>query len=268
MLNSSQRAKITNAFILTAGQGTRLRPYTDTLPKPLVPVRHKAILGQAIDKLIDFGINHITFNLHYLGDRIENYLKENYPALAYYLSKEDDLLDTGGGVRHALTNHPNDDMRHQPFFLINGDALWDDVDDAPTALTQLSNHWDSEKMDILLLLQPIDTMHVTQGVGDYNIHPAHNNTAKDKEEKVFQAVRSPDKTGAYMFTGIRITTPQIFDTAPQGTFSYRDLMDSAQKKGRLYAVIYDGQWHHISTPQDLERVHNMADHTVKTKESG
>ncbi|MCI5059692.1 MAG: nucleotidyltransferase family protein [Alphaproteobacteria bacterium] len=241
---------IERAFILTAGQGTRLRPYTDTLPKPLVPVRGEAILGHTLQKLKNFGIKHVTFNLHYLGDRIENYVTQNHSELSPYFSHEDVLLNTGGGVKKALHS-----IKGEDFFLINGDALWDDIPDQATALEQLAGAWNPDKMDILLLLQPLKNMALTQGVGDYDVTP---------DGKV---VRSLNKSGACMFTGIRITSPKIFETAPDGAFSYRDLIDKAQTQGRLHSVIYDGQWHHISTPEDLERVNKAAGMHVQQTEA-
>ena len=93
-----------------------------------------------------------------------------------------------------------------------------------------------------MLLQPVDTMALTEGVGDYDL------------DENGQAIRSLDKTGAYMFTSIRINAPHIFDGAPDGPFNYRDLMDKAQEKGRLHGIVHSGKWHHISTPEDLEAV--------------
>lgn len=240
-----------SAFILAAGFGTRMRPLTDTIPKPMAKVQDRPLLDHILDKLQAHGINHVTINLHYLGDIIESYYQD-YAPINITFSKEDDVLETGGGIKYGLHTIPED-----VFFIINGDALWIDANDnkdtGDTALQALTNHWNPDDMDILLLLQPVDTMTVTHGVGDYDIDP-HG-----------RAIRSRDKTGRYMFGGIRLTKKSIFDAMPHGKFSYLDLMDQAEKQGRLFAIPNHGEWHHISTPADLTAANS---HLKKMKNDG
>lgn len=236
-----------HAFILAAGKGTRLRPYTDDIPKPMVPVNGQPILEYTLEKLKKVGIENITINVNYLGDRIKEYVS-NYDGINITISTEDELLDTGGGVKKALST-----MGGEPFFLINGDALWTDKNPKDGALERLAQAWNPRDMDILLLLQSVKAMTLTQGVGDYDL-----NTDK-------QAVRSLNKTGTYMFGGIRIVTPDIFKKSPEGAFSFLNLMDEAQATNRLHGLSHEGEWHHISTPQDLEQVNAaMAKEIKKT----
>ena len=230
--------KIEHAFILTAGKGNRLRPYTDDKPKPMVEIDGKPILHYIVEKIKEFGIKNITMNLFYLGDRIEKYFKGSTNPRIHF-SHENILLDTGGGVKKALRN-----MQGEPFFLINGDAFWQDIP-AISALEQLARDWNPDIMDMLLLLQPVKEMTITQGVGDYNFQENNHIT------------RTADQSGSHMFTGIRIVHPRIFDDTPEGAFSFLHCMDKAQEAGRLYGVSYEGQWHHISTPKDLESVNEL-----------
>jgi len=223
------------AFILCAGKGTRLRPYTDNLPKPMVSVWDKPIVQHTVEKLRNIDVQKIIINLNYLGDRIESHFSSADDKDIIF-SKEETLLDTGGGVKYALSQLSND-----PFYLINGDAFWTEGGDK-TALEKIANHWNEEKMDILLLLQPLSKMMLTKGVGDYDI------------DNQGRAIRSLDKTGAYMFAGIRITKPNLFDAVEENVFSFLKLMDAAQEKGTLYGFVHDADWHHISTPEDLDRV--------------
>lgn len=238
-----------DAFIMAAGKGTRLRPITDTIPKPMVAVNDKPILEHTLEKLRNEGVENVTINLFYLGDRIKNHFKDtSTPKITF--SEETVLLETGGGAKKALNT-----MKNNPFFMINGDALWEDIDGQDTALKQLSTHWDASKMDILLLLQPTDKMQITQGVGDYNIAPNG------------QIKRTADLSGTHMFTGIRIVHPCVFNDTPDGAFSFLECMDKAEKEGRLYGVEYDGIWHHISTVEDLKAVNNAYQkHTPFKKE--
>ncbi len=229
-----------NAFILAAGKGTRLRPHTNDKPKPMVAVHDKPLIEHIIDKLTDEAVRNVTINTSYLGHVIENYFETTQPKATLKFSHENELLETGGGVKKAL-----DTMQSKPFYLINGDAYWIDETPHNTALQQLNNIWDADKMDILLLLQPIHKMSATMGVGDYSISDTGRLT------------RSPNSEGDYMFTGIRITSPCVFNNTPDGAFSFLECMDAAQEKGRLYGIEYQGMWHHISTPDDLDSVNKL-----------
>lgn len=229
------KEKIETAFILAAGKGTRLRPITDTIPKPMAKVLDKPLIQHIIQKLEADGINKIIINLFYLGHIIRKNLVDAKSQKIIF-SEEQELLETGGGVKNALAFIGN-----KPFFLINGDAFWTDHKDI-SALQRLENEWNSHRMDILLLLMPVTKMTLTRGVGDYNIN-----------EKG-QATRTPDGSGQYMFTGIRVTKPDLFEDTPDGAFSYLEIMDRAEKKQKLYGLIHEGEWHHISTPADLDNV--------------
>ncbi len=222
------------AFILAAGLGTRLKPYTDTMPKPMVPVNGEPIIGHILDQVIEAGCNSVTINLHHKADVLRNYLATR-SDIEIHQSHEEQLLDTGGGAKQALAS-----LGDNPFYMINGDAFCLDGPSGPSLLS-LAKEFDDDKMDILLLLQPVERMILTQGVGDYDI--ADN-----------KPVRNKDRRGKYMFAGIRICHPRIFAAAPDGAFPFITLMDKAENEGRLFAHIHDGDWHHISTPEDLERV--------------
>lgn len=223
------------AFILAAGMGSRLRPYTDTMPKPMVPVAGKSIIQRTLEKLANEGVSEVVVNTHYLADTLKDHLKLlQHPRIV--ISHEDTLLDTGGGVKKML--HIFED---KPFYMINGDALWEENPNE-TALSRLAGAWDDQSMDLLLLLQKTNGMSLTNGVGDYDL-------SEDGK-----AIRRADKGGSHMFAGIRIVHPRLFQETPDGAFSFLSLMDKAQQNDRLFAIEHKGQWHHISTPEELERV--------------
>jgi MurNAc alpha-1-phosphate uridylyltransferase len=224
--------KPTKAFILAAGKGTRLRPHTDTMPKPMVDIAGTSIIRRTIAKLVQAGVTDIVVNLHHLGDVLEEHLKEAQ-GVNIILSREDELLETGGGIKKAL-HHFGDEA----FYIINGDALWDEGE--IPALEKLAHGW-SDDMDILLLLQPTRRMELTGAVGDYRL-------------KDGKAVRAKSKDGDHMFAGIRIAHPRIFHETPDGAFSFLSLMDKAEEQGRLYGLVHSGHWYHISTPEDLQSV--------------
>lgn len=223
------------AFILAAGKGTRLRPYTDTMPKPMVPINGTSIIQRTIEKLSHEGVKTIVINLHHLGDVLKGHLAGvSSPQIIF--SEEKELLETGGGIKKALHHFGND-----PFFIINGDALWDDDPQNP-ALSLISSLWDDSVMDILLFLEPKEQMKATRFVGDYTLNDSGH------------PVRCRDLSGNYMFGGVRIAHPRIFAGTKDGPFSFLSLMDRAEEQGRLHAYIHDRAWYHISTPDDLEEV--------------
>lgn len=235
---------IDNAFILAAGFGKRLRPHTENKPKPLVEVGSKSLLEHTLDKLEAAGVKNVMINTHYLGEQIEESVKSRATP-NIHLSREAEILDTGGGIYNTIDFFGDD-----PFFVVSGDGLWDDGP-GKASLELMKEAWDEDKMDILLLLQPVETMSTTQGVGDYTL---------DQDGR---CIRSLDQSGTHMWTSIRINHPRIFDDAPEEPFSYLELLDRAQAQGRLYGVINDGLWHHISTPEDLESVREYYDERNK-----
>lgn len=224
-----------HAFILAAGRGARLRPYTDSTPKPMVSVGGRPLIDRTIDKLVEAGIKHITVNTHYMADILETHLKKRSDAEILF-SREEKLLDTGGGIKNALHT-----LGDKPFYVIAGDNLWTDGPSG-NALLRLADAWDARKMDIVTLLQPLAAMTLTDGVGDFDMDAGG------------RVIRRADKSGHYMWTNIRINAPDIFRNAPDGPFSFIGLMDEAEAKGRFYALAHDGEWHHISTGPELDRV--------------
>lgn len=225
----------TGAFILAAGMGSRLRPYTDTVPKPMVPVDGRPIIDHTLDHLVHAGITDVTMNLHYRADILRDHLRgRTAPAMTF--SYEDSLLDTGGGIKNALGT-----MGDKPFFCFSGDTLWQDGPGGDT-LHRLAAAWDDSRMDLLLLLQPVEKMTLTPPSCDYDIDASGN------------PVRSRAKTGQFFWPSIRIIHPRLFDNTPDGAFSFLELMDRAEAQGRLAALEHDGICHHITTPDDLDRV--------------
>ncbi len=226
------------AFILAAGFGTRMRPLTNDVPKPMVEINGRSIIWHILDKLRMIGVYGVVVNTHYLSGVLAQHITDYqalYPDMNIIISHENDVLDTGGGVVKALPY-----FEGQPFYVIAGDAYWEDGD--LPALQVLSDAWDAQKMDILTWMQPVEDMVLTRGVGDYDI------------DDCGKVRRSLDKSGSHMWTNIRINAAHIYDGASEGAFSVLPIMDAYEKKGRYFAVEADSVWHHISTPENLRAV--------------
>jgi MurNAc alpha-1-phosphate uridylyltransferase len=229
------------AMVLAAGLGQRMRPITNTLPKPLIKVRGRAMLDTILDRLEDAGVRKVVVNLHYLGEMIETHLAErDSPGIVF--SREADLLETGGGVAKALAL-----LGDGPFFVLNGDVCW--LDGLTPALRRLAAAWNDEDMDALLLLHPTCSAFGYEGLGDYFMDPLGR--LRRRQER---------QIAPFIHAGIQILHPRLFEAAPEGSFSLNKLYDKAQEAGRLWGLRHDGEWYHVGTPQELRAVEDALHH--------
>ena len=220
-----------SAMVLAAGLGTRLRPISDALPKPLVEIADQTLLDHAIDRLALVGVGRVVVNLHYKAEMVAAQLaRRSHPRIE--LSREEELLETGGGVARALP------LLGQSFFIVNGDVLW--LDGPEHALARLAAAFDPEQVDAVLLLQRTVGAIGYDGLGDYFLDPV--GVPRRRRER---------EIAPFIFTGIQLFHRRAFDGAPPGAFSLNLLYDRAERAGRLRAIVHDGEWFHIGTPQGL-----------------
>lgn len=224
------------AFVLAAGKGERMRPLTDACPKPLLEVGGRTMLDRALDALEGAGVEDVVVNAHYLADMIAESVKGR-KAPRITLSREDKLLDTGGGVKKALAF-----FGEEPFYVLNADVVWTDGPAAP-ALARLASAWDPATMDLLLLLKSTENLPSWNGRSDYYL-------AEGSDRPAFHKT-GPDGAN-YIFTGARIVHPRLFDGETREAFGFIDLFHKAEAAGRLAALRHDGGWHHVGTPEALD----------------
>lgn len=236
------------AMVLAAGLGKRMRPITDTIPKPMVEVAGQPLVDHVLDRFASVGVHDIVVNLHHLGHKLEAHLQRRRDMRITF-SPETELLETGGGVTKALPL-----LGSGAFFAANADMLW--FDGGTPALARLAEMWDEEKMDALLLLQRTVTAHGYDGAGDYFLDPLGR--AKRRRG---QAV------APYVFAGVQILHPRLFKEAPQGAFSLNRLYDRAEESERLYGVAHDGLWFHVGTPDSIAATEEELDY-VRPAENG
>ena len=223
--------KITKAMVLAAGRGTRMRSLTDETPKPLIKVNGRTLIDRILDKIVAFGIRQGVVNTCYLGEQIKSALSKR-TDISLTFSEEDEALETGGGVKKALPF-----LGESPFFVLNADPLW--TEDSPS-LQKMADAFDKTQTDILLLLWPKEYIFGHDGKGDYFL----------ENGKIRR--RLPEENSApYVYAGAQILNPRIFKDAPEGKFSLNLLYNKAEKEGRLAAVVGQGDWYHIGTPEAL-----------------
>ena len=233
-----------SAMVLAAGLGKRLRPVTDGLPKPLIEVAGQPLIAHALDRLALAGVERAIVNLHYKGAMIEATLFDRErPHIEY--SREAELLETGGGVKRALP------LLGDSFFVVNGDVFW--LNGLTPALDRLARYFDAKRMDAVLLMQRTVSAVGYEGIGDYFLDPL--GTPQRRRER---------EVAPYIFAGIQILHRRLFDGVDDGVFSLKRLYDRAEDAGRLGAIIHDGEWFHVGTPDGLEATRaRLASHRIE-----
>lgn len=223
----------TSAFVLAAGKGERMRPLTATIPKPLVPLGGKPLIDHVLDRLSAAGIAKAVVNVHYLADKIEKHLADRTSPEIAISDERNHLLDTGGGVRKALPK-----LGKGPFVIHNSDSVW--IEGLGSNLERLLSIWDEKSMDSLMLVAPLAASIGYDGLGDFQMDPLGRLTRQ-----------TGSKMAPFVFAGVSIAHPRLFDGAPDGAFSLNTLWNHAIDKGRLYGLRLEGIWMHVGTPQAL-----------------
>jgi MurNAc alpha-1-phosphate uridylyltransferase len=234
-MTTTNSATIDTAMVLAAGLGKRMRPLTDQRPKPLVTLAGQTLIERVIGHLTAAGISRIVVNTHYKGDMVADHLARHDGVI---LSPEQDLLETGGGVRNALPH-----LGKNPFFVINSDAVW--LDGPTPALQRVAEVWNGDEMDALLLLQRTVAIRGETGPGDYFL-----------DSEGYAARRREHAIAPFLFAGIQILHPRLFEQALDGAFSLNILYDRAEEAGRLQGLVHDGEWYHVGTPEQREQAEN------------
>lgn len=217
-------------MILAAGKGERMRPLTDACPKPMIVVAGKPMLDYAVDQLEKEKVQQVVVNVCHHGAMIVDHLeKRAHPNIIF--SHEVERLETGGGVLKALP-----ELGTNPFFVINGDILWSNKNG--NTLKMLQDAW-TDEMDALLLVVPLKSARGYDGIGDYNLTPSH------------RLKRRTGEKAKYVYGGVQILHPRLFEGEEPGAFSLNKLYDKAEEKGTLYGFEHKSLWFHVGTPEAL-----------------
>ena len=215
------------AMILAAGQGRRLAPLTDQMPKPLLPIAGEALLIRQIRQLRTAGVTDLVINLYHLGDQIEAALGDGSGlGVAIRYSRESELLETGGGIVSALPM-----LGEEPFILLNGDILTD------FQFSSLPQHLDTNILAHLLLTPKPPS----RESGDFS----------------FEDGRIVSRGGDWVYCGIGLIHPHLFLDAPTGPFSLRDLFFAALESNQLAGQIHNGRWTDIGSLADYTAVRDV-----------
>lgn len=238
-------APISKAMILAAGLGTRMRPITDTIPKPLVKVDGIALIDHLIMPLAEAGVTEIVVNVHHLADMMEQHLAQRATPRIHLSDERAALLDSGGGVKKTLAH-----FGQEPFFILNADSFW--IDGPHPNLARMQAAWNPDDMDMMLLVAPTSAATGYDGRGDFFMDV--DGVLTRRGEKL---------VAPFVYAGVIITTPAFFADTPDGPFSLNLLFDRALARGRLRGLRLDGQWLHVGTPDAINLAEQRLHQSVR-----
>jgi MurNAc alpha-1-phosphate uridylyltransferase len=222
------------AIVLAAGLGARMRPLTDTKPKPLIEVGGKALIDHVLDRLATAGVAETVVNVHYLAEQIEQHLKARCAPKVVISDERGILLDTGGGVVKALPL-----LGEEPFFVVNSDTIW--IEGVQGNLARLASSFDQDRMDALLLLAPTAGSIGYGGRGDFAMTP---------EGRLIR--RAERDVAPFVYAGTALVSPRLLAEAPAGAFSLNRMFDRAIEAERLCGLRLEGTWMHVGTPDAIK----------------
>lgn len=230
---------IKQAFILAAGLGLRMRPITNDIPKPMIEVHGQSIITRILDELIQYGIEKVIINASYRRDQliehVKDYIKDK--KIHVLFSQEDEPLETGGGIIKALPI-----LEKEPFFAINSDSLFLYKENL---FHFLSNIW-NQNMNALLLLCEKANAKGYDGNGDFDL---------DSKGCLIKGKKP------YIYTGIQITKPQLFEDLPIEKISWLPIYDKL-KFEKIYGVKFPGKWLHIGKPEMVHKASQELEQSI------
>jgi len=225
------------AMVLAAGLGTRMRPITDTMPKPLIEVGGRAMIDRALDALKAAGVEKSVVNVHHFADLMIEHLAQcgNFVTVS---DERERLLDSAGGIVKALP-----ELGADPFLLLNADSFW--VDGPESSLERLALAWRDAEMDILMMLSPLESATGHNGKSDFTMDDAGRLT------------RAADRSHGLVYAGAAILHPHIFENAPEGPHGLNLHFDRAIAAGRLFGVEMKGHWFTVGSPEAIKEAETV-----------
>ena len=228
---------ITNAMVLAAGLGTRLRPVTDTMPKPLVPIAGRPIIDYVLDLLEGAGVETAVVNVHHFAEQMEAHLASRHRPNIVFSDERAALMNSGGGLVKGLKL-----LKEGPVLVMNADLFW--VGEAPGAasnLERLAAFFDPRVMDMALLCVRNEDTTGHNGKLDFSLGP---------DGRLCRYQEGMDNPVVY--AGAIALDSRLFADAPQDAFNLNIYFDRAIETGRLFGIVLEGQWVTVGTPEAIK----------------
>ncbi len=213
-------------MILSAGYGKRLNPLTLQYPKPLLKIYNETLLSNTIKFLESYGIKHAVINVHYLGDQIIEYVKKNKFNLDIKIIREEEILDTGGGILNAIQHFD------EAFLCINPDTIW--RSEYINELNSFEKDFFTKKSKCSMLVVNKQKSFDKSFSGDFNLE---NGLINRKNKDDLQ----------YIYTGLQIIKPEIFQGIDKKIFSINTIWNKLIESKELYGFTSNNNFLHVST---------------------
>jgi len=227
---------IEDAMVLAAGLGTRLRPITDTMPKPLVPIAGKAMIDYGLDALAEAGVKRTVVNVHHFADRMRAHLAGRTTPEILISDETDQLMNSGGGLAKGLKL-----IGRGPVLVMNADLFW--IGEKPgekTNLQRLADAFDPARMDMLMLCVRLEDTTGHNGKKDFSL---------DEDGRL---ARYEEGHGTpVVYAGALALMPALLDDAPDDAFNLNLYFDRAIAAGRLFGLMLEGHWITVGTPEAI-----------------
>jgi N-acetyl-alpha-D-muramate 1-phosphate uridylyltransferase len=232
------------AMVFAAGLGMRMRPITETLPKPLVKVGGRTLIDHALDRLAKSGVERAIVNVHWLADQIEAHLAGRRAPKIIISDERSKLVDQGGGIKRALSMIGAD-----PFLICNTDAFW--IEGPRSNIARLAKAFDPNAMDILLLVAAGAGAIGVDWPGDFGMD--HHGRLE---------LREPRHVAPFVYAGVGIVKPELFASESAEVFRLAPYFHAAAAKGRLHGVRLDGLWVHVGRPETIAEAERAIDRSI------
>lgn len=227
---------IEDAMVLAAGLGTRLRPITDTMPKPLVSIAGKPMIDYGLDALAAAGVKRAVVNVHHFAEQMIAHLSARQKPEILVSDETKRLMDSGGGLAKGLKR-----LGRGPVLVMNADLFWiGETPGRPTNLQRLAETFDPERMDIAMLCVRLE---------DTTGHNGRNDFSMDADGRL-----SRYREGAgtpVVYAGALALMPALLDDAPAEPFNLNIYFDRAIAAGRLFGLMLEGHWITVGTPEAI-----------------
>jgi len=232
------------ALVFAAGLGTRMRPLTDKTPKPLIKVAGRPLIDHNLDRFADSGVETAIVNVHYLAGQIEAHLATRKRPRIVISDERDRLLDQGGAIKRVRGL-----LGAEPFFVCNTDAFW--IEGPCSNLARLAAAFEPERMDAILLVAATAGAIGVDWPGDFEM---------DGDGRLRR--RDPQQVAPFVYTGVGILKPQLFDGVTQDVFRLAPFFWRAADEGRLFGLRLDGLWLHVGRPETIAEAERAIEASV------
>ena len=227
---------IKNAMVLAAGLGTRLRPITNTIPKPLVRIAGKPMIDYVLDAIEGAGVETAAVNVHHFADQMEAHLKDRRRPRIVISDERASLMNSGGGLAKGLKL-----LADGPALVMNADLFWvGEKPGVPSNLERLASFFDAKTMDMALLCVRNEDTTGHNGKLDFSLDP------QGRLCRYREGMQNP-----VVYAGAIALHSRLFADAPEEPFNLNIYFDKAIERGRLFGIVLEGHWLTVGTPEAI-----------------